>query len=61
LLIRRFVDNLFVPDIPDFSNFMCLDKDSIGAGIYPESFCELNCTYNGSCCNFLYLAISQRF
>jgi hypothetical protein len=60
-LIRRFADNLFVPDIPDFSNFMCLDKDSIGGGIYPESFCELNCTYNGSCCNFLYLAISQRF
>ncbi len=44
LLTRRFVDNLFVPDIPDFSNFMCLDKDSMDGGIYPVSFCELNCT-----------------
>jgi hypothetical protein len=41
-LVRRFVDDIFVPVILDFSNFMYLDKQSIGGGIYPKSFCELH-------------------
>jgi hypothetical protein len=32
---RKCVDNLFVPDIPDFSNFMYLDKDSTDADMLP--------------------------
>jgi heptaprenylglyceryl phosphate synthase len=35
-LVRRFVDDLIVPVILDFSNFMYLDKQSIGGGIYPK-------------------------
>ncbi len=58
-LVIRFVDKLFVPDTSDFSNFRYLDKDSLGVGIYPESFFELNYTSNGFCCNFLDLAISK--
>jgi hypothetical protein len=27
--------HLFVPDIPDFSNFMYLDKDSTDADVLP--------------------------
>ncbi len=41
-LVGRFVDDLFVPVILDFSNFMYLDKQSISGGIYPKSFCELH-------------------
>ena len=43
-LVCRFVDDLFVPDFPDFENFMYLNQDSFGSGIYPKTSCELNCT-----------------
>jgi hypothetical protein len=43
-LVRRFVDDLFVPDFPDFDNFMYLNQDSFGSSIYPKISCELNCT-----------------
>jgi hypothetical protein len=43
-LVCRSVDDLFVPDFPDFVNFMYLKQDSIGSGIYPITSCELNCT-----------------
>jgi hypothetical protein len=33
-LVRSFVDDLFVPDFPDFENFMYLNQDSCGSGIY---------------------------
>jgi hypothetical protein len=36
-LVRRFVDDLFVPDFPDFENFMYLNQDSFGSGIYPKT------------------------
>jgi hypothetical protein len=47
------VDDLFVPDFPDFENFMYLHQDSFGRGIYPKTSCELNCTSKGFSCNFL--------
>ncbi len=43
-LVGRFVDDLFVPDFPDFENFMYLEQDSFGSIIYPETSCELNST-----------------
>ncbi len=43
-LVCRFVDDVFVPDFPDFENFMYLNQDSFGSGIYPKTSCELNCT-----------------
>jgi len=36
-LVRRFVDDLFVPDFPKFENFMYLNQDFFGDGIYPIS------------------------
>eukprot|EP00249_Psilotum_nudum_P012772 c23974_g1_i1 orf=1111-1713(+) len=58
-LVRRFIDDLFVPDIPDFSDFMYKDHNAFGGGIYPRDSCELNCTGFGESCNFLDLSISQ--
>ncbi len=55
----RFVDDLFVPDFPDFVNFIYLNQDSFGSGIYPKTSCELNCTSKGFSCNFLDLAVRQ--
>jgi hypothetical protein len=40
-LVHRFVDELFVPDFPDFENFMYSNQDSFGSGIYPKTSCEL--------------------
>ncbi len=42
-LVCRFVDDLFVPDFPDFENFMYLNQVSFGSSIYPKISCELNC------------------
>jgi hypothetical protein len=56
-LAHRFV--LFVPDFPDFENFMYLDQDCFGSSIYPKTSCELNCTSKGFSCNFLDLAVKQ--
>jgi hypothetical protein len=50
-LVCRFVDDLFVPDFPDFVNFMYLNQDSFGNGIYPKTSCELNCMSKGFSCN----------
>ncbi len=59
-LVCRFVDDLFVPDFPDFLNFMYLNQDSFGSSsIYPKTSCELNCTSKGFSCNFLDLAVRQ--
>jgi hypothetical protein len=58
-LVRRLVDDLFFPDFPDFENFMYLNQDSFGSGIYPKTFCELNCTSKGFSCNFLDLTVSE--
>ncbi len=58
-LVRRFVDDLFVPDVPVFENFMYLDQDSFGGSIHPKTSCELNCTSRGFSCNFLDLAVNQ--
>ncbi len=58
-LVRKFVDDLFVPDFPDFENFMYLNHDSFGSGIYPKTSCELNCTSKGFSCNFLDLTVRQ--
>jgi hypothetical protein len=51
-LVCRFVDDLFIPNFPEFESFMYLDKDSFGGGIYPKMSCDLNCTSNGFSCNF---------
>jgi hypothetical protein len=59
LSVRSFVDDLFVPDIPEFFNFMYLNRDTVCGGIYPISCCELNYTSNDSSYNSLHLAISQ--
>jgi hypothetical protein len=56
-LVCRFVDDLFVPDFPDFENFMYLNQDSFGSGIYPKTSCELNCMSKGFSCNFLDLTV----
>ncbi len=39
-LVHRSVD-VFVPDFPDFVNFMYLKQDSFGSGIYPKIFLYL--------------------
>ncbi len=53
------MDDLFVPDFPDFVNFMYLNQDSFGSSIYSKTSCELNCTSEGFSCNFLDLAVRQ--
>jgi hypothetical protein len=58
-LVHRYVNDLFVPDILDLESFMYLEKDSFGDNIYPETSCELNCTFRGFSCNFLDLAVKQ--
>jgi hypothetical protein len=58
-LVCRFVDDLFVADFPDFENFMYLNQDSFGSGIYPNTSCKLNCTSKGFSCNFLDLTVRQ--
>jgi hypothetical protein len=58
-LVCRFVDDLFVPDFPDFVDFMYLNQDSFGSGIYPKTSCELNCTSKGFSCNCFDLAVRQ--
>jgi hypothetical protein len=58
-LVHRFVDDLFVPDFPDFQNFMYLNQGSFGSSIYPKSSHELNCTSKGFSCNLLDLAVRQ--
>ena len=55
--VRRFVVDLFVPDIPSFQEFMYMSANSLGGGIYPKEFCELNCTSNSDCCAFFDLKI----
>ncbi len=50
-LVHRFVDDLFVPDFPDFENFMYLNQDSFGSGVHPKTSCELNCMFKGFSCN----------
>jgi hypothetical protein len=35
-MVHRFVDDLFVPDFPDFENFMYLNQSSFGSGIHPK-------------------------
>jgi hypothetical protein len=32
-LVRRFVDDLFVPDFPDFEKFMYLNQGSFGSSM----------------------------
>jgi hypothetical protein len=58
-MLCRFVDDPFVPDFPDIENFMYLDQGTFGSGIYPKTFCELNCVSKGFSCNFLDLAVRQ--
>jgi hypothetical protein len=58
-LVCGFVDNLFVPDFPDFENFMYLNQGSFGSGIYPETSCELNCMSKDFSCKFLDLTVRQ--
>jgi hypothetical protein len=53
------VGYLFCPDFSDFENFMYLNQDSFGSGIYPKTSCELNCMSEGFSCNFLDLAVRQ--
>ncbi len=60
-LVHRFVDDLFVPDSPNFENFMYLNQDSFDSCIYPKTSCELNCTSKGFSCNFYYKTESSRF
>ncbi len=43
-LVCRFVDDFFVLDFLVFENFIYLNQDSFGSGIYPKTSCELNCT-----------------
>jgi hypothetical protein len=50
-LVHRFMDDFFVPDFPDFENFMYRNQDSFGDDIYPKAFCELNFTSKGFSCN----------
>jgi hypothetical protein len=57
--VHRFVDDLFVPDFPDFEDFMYLNQDSFGSSIYPKTSCELNCTSKGFSCNLLDLTVRQ--
>ena len=57
--IKRFVNDLFVLDILSFHELMYLNSKSLGGGIYPKYFCELNCTASSDTCAFLDLKISQ--
>ena len=57
--VRRFVDVLFVSDIPNFEDFMYKDGCVFGEGIYPRVSCELNCSSRGDTCALLDLNISQ--
>jgi hypothetical protein len=59
VLHRLSLDDLFVPDFPDLENFMYLNQDSFGSGIFPKTSCQLNCTSKGFSCNFLDLAVRQ--
>ncbi len=59
-LVHRFVDDLFILDLPDFENFTYFNQDSFGGGIYPKTSFELNCMSEGFPCNFLDLIVSQR-
>ncbi len=56
-LVCRFVDDLFVPDFPDFENFTYLNQDSFGSSIYLKTSCELNSMCKGFSCNFLDLTV----
>jgi hypothetical protein len=58
-LVRKFVDDLFVPNYLNFENFMYLHPDSFGSGINPKASCKLNYTSEGFFCNFLDLTVSQ--
>jgi hypothetical protein len=58
-LVRRFVDDFFVPDFPNSMNFMYLIQDSFGSGMCPKTSCAWNCTSKGFCCNFLDLVVRQ--
>ncbi len=58
-MVYRLVDDLFVPNFPDFENFMYLNQGSFGSGIYPTTSCELNCMSKGFSRNFLSLAVRQ--
>jgi hypothetical protein len=58
-MVHRFVDELLVPDFPDFENFMYLNQGSFGGSRYPKTSCELNCMSKGFSCNFLDLAVRQ--
>jgi hypothetical protein len=58
-MVSRPVDDLSVPNFPDFENFMYLNQDSFGSGIYPKTSCELNCMSKGFSRNFLSLAVRQ--
>jgi hypothetical protein len=58
-MVRRFVDDLFVPNFLDLENFMYLDLDSFRSTITQKMSCELNCTSKGFSCNFLVLTVSQ--
>jgi hypothetical protein len=49
-LAHRFV--LFVPDFPDFENFMYLDQDCFGSSIY---LCSLGINSAGHESQYLYL------
>jgi hypothetical protein len=53
------VDDLFVFDFPDFLNFMYLDQNSFGIGIYPRASCELNYMFEGFFCKFSNLVVAQ--
>lgn len=59
LFTEGYIDGLFVPDVPDFQDFMYKDVGVFGEGIYPRNSCELNCTSRGDSCVFLDLRISQ--
>ncbi len=36
-LVCRFVDDLFIPNFLDLENFVYLNQDSFGSGIYPKT------------------------
>jgi hypothetical protein len=53
-LVHRFVDDLFVPDFPNFENVMYL-----GSSIYPKTSCKLICKSKGFSYYFLDLTVSH--
>jgi len=57
-LVRRFVDDLFVPDFQSLRTSCTLTK-TFGSGIYLKTSCELSCTSKGFSCNFLDLPVRQ--